>query len=64
MRERRVKVVLVESWYTTDTPTAVARAAGARVLVVPQSPGATKGTDTYIGHLDTLVTMLARALGE
>jgi len=64
MRERRVKVVLVESWYATDTPAAVARAAGARVLVVPQSPGATKGTDTYIGHLDTLVTMLARALSE
>jgi zinc/manganese transport system substrate-binding protein len=64
MRERRVKVVLVESWYPTDTPMAVARAAGARVLVVPQSPGATKGTDTYITHLDALVTMLARALAE
>ena len=64
MRERRVKVVLVESWYSTDTPVAVARAAGARVLVVPQSPGAIKGTDTYIAHLDTLVTMLARALAE
>ena len=64
MRERRVKVVLVESWYPTDTPMAVARAAGARVLVVPQSPGAMKGTDTYISHLDALVTMLARALAE
>jgi len=49
MRERRV------SWYPTDAPAAVARAAGARILVVPQSPGATKGTDTYIGHLDVLV---------
>jgi zinc/manganese transport system substrate-binding protein len=64
MRERRVKVVLVESWYPTDTPVAVARAAGARVLVVPQSPGAIKGTDTYITHLDALVTMLARALAD
>jgi zinc/manganese transport system substrate-binding protein len=64
MRERRVKVVLVESWYPTDTPMAVARAAGARVLVVPQSPGAMKGTDTYISHLDALVTMLARALAD
>jgi len=64
MRERRVKVVLVESWYPTDTPTAVARAAGARVLLVPQSPGAIKGTDTYISHLDALVTMLAKVLAE
>ncbi|HEY2994566.1 MAG TPA: metal ABC transporter substrate-binding protein [Methylomirabilota bacterium] len=64
MRERRVKVVLVESWYPIDTSTAVARAAGARVLVLPQSPGAVKGTDTYIEHLDFLVTSLARALGE
>jgi hypothetical protein len=31
---------------------------------VPQSPGAVKGTETYIGHLDALVTALARALGE
>ena len=64
MRERGVKVVLVESWYQTDTPTAVARAAGAQILVVPQSPGAMKGTDTYIGHLDALVTALARALAQ
>ena len=64
MRERRVKVVLVESWYATDTPAAVARAAGARILVVPQSPGATRGTDTYIRHLDALVTAVAGALAD
>ncbi|TMH56854.1 MAG: zinc ABC transporter substrate-binding protein, partial [Betaproteobacteria bacterium] len=64
MRQRRAKVVLVESWYPTDTAAAVARAAGARVLVLPQSPGAVKGTDTYIAHLDFLVTSLARALAE
>jgi hypothetical protein len=64
MRARRAKVVLVESWYPTDTAAAVARAAGARVLVLPQSPGAVKGTDTYIAHLDFLVTSLARALME
>ena len=64
MRERRAKVVLVESCYPSDTAAAVARAAGARVLVLPQSPGAVKGTDTYIAHLDFLVTSLARALEE
>ena len=64
MREQRTKVVLVESWYPTDTAAAVARAAGARVLVLPQSPGAVKGTDTYIAHLDFLVSALAKALGD
>jgi len=64
MRERRTKVVLVESWYPTDAAAAVARAAGARVLVLPQSPGAVKGTDSYIAHLDFLVSALAKALGD
>jgi len=64
MREQRTKVVLVESWYPTDTAAAVARAAGARVLVLPQSPGAVKGTDTYIAHMDFLVSALAKALGD
>jgi len=64
MRERRAKVVLVESWYPTDAAIAVARAAGAQVLVVPQSPGAVKGTETYISHLDALVTAMARALAN
>ena len=58
------KVVLVESWYPTDTAAAVARAAGAQVLVVPQSPGAVKGTDTYISHLDALVAAMARAMAN
>jgi hypothetical protein len=43
---------------------AVARAAGARVLLVPQSPGAAKGTDTYITHIDALVQSVTRALAE
>ena len=64
MRERGARIVLVESWYPTDTATSVARAAGARVVVVPQSPGAVKGTDTYVAHLDALVTAIARALAE
>jgi ABC-type Zn uptake system ZnuABC Zn-binding protein ZnuA len=64
MRERRVKVVLVESWYPTDVAATVARATGARVLVVPQSPGAVKGTDTYIAHMEVLVTAIAAGLRE
>jgi ABC-type Zn uptake system ZnuABC Zn-binding protein ZnuA len=64
MRDQRAKVVLLESWYPRDVAAAVARAAGARVVVVPQSPGAIKGTGTYIAHLDALVGAVAAALAD
>ena len=63
MRERHVKVVLVESWYPTDAPAAVARGRRARAGRSPE-PGAVKGTETYVAHLDALVGALSRALAE
>ena len=64
MKAQRARVVVLESWYPPDTAAAVARQAGARLVVVPQSPGAVRGTDDYIAHMDHLVTALARALSE
>jgi len=64
MKEQRARVVMLESWYPPDTAAAVARQAGAKLVVVPQSPGAVRGTDDYIAHMDYLVTALARALSE
>jgi len=64
MRERRARVILVENWYPAEAAMAVARGAGAKVLLVPQSPGAARGTDTYITHIDALVSSLTRALAE
>ena len=64
MKEQRARIVVLESWYPPDTAAAVARQAGARLVVVPQSPGAVRGTEDYIAHMDYLVTALARALGE
>jgi ABC-type Zn uptake system ZnuABC Zn-binding protein ZnuA len=64
MKEQRARVVVLESWYPPDTAAAVARQAGARLVVVPQSPGAVRGTEEYIAHMDYLVTALARALSE
>jgi ABC-type Zn uptake system ZnuABC Zn-binding protein ZnuA len=64
MREQRARVVVVESWYPPETAAAVARQAGARLLMVPQSPGAVRGTEEYIAHMDHLVTALTRALGQ
>ena len=62
MREQKVRVVLHESWYPSDVANRVAKETGAKMVVVPQSPGALKGTEDYIAHLDHLVGALAAAL--
>jgi len=62
MRQQKVKVILHESWYPTDVTNRVAKESGAKTVVVAQSPGAVKGTEDYIAHLDHVVSMLAAAL--
>ena len=62
MREQQIKVILHESWYPSDLTARIARETGAKMLVVPQSPGALKGTEDYITHLEHLVSALANAL--
>ena len=62
MREQKVRVILHESWYSTDVTTRLAKETGAKMVVVPQSPGALKGTEDYVAHLDHLVGTLAAAL--
>ena len=63
MKEHGARIVVLESWYPPDTAAAVARLAGAKLVVIPQSPGAVRGTDDYIAHMDHVVTALAKALG-
>ena len=62
MRDEKVKIILLESWYPPDAANLVARETGAKVLVVPQTPGAVKGTDDYVAHLDYILTAIADAL--
>ncbi len=62
MRAEKVKVILLESWYPAEVSEFVARETGARVVVVPQTPGAVKGTEDYISHIDYLVNAVASAL--
>jgi len=49
-------------WYPPDITNRIARETGAKLLVVPQSPGAVKGTEDYISHVEHLVGALADAL--
>jgi len=62
MREQKVRVILHESWYSTDVTSRLAKETSAKMVVVSQSPGALKGTDDYVAHLDHLVGALAAAL--
>jgi len=62
MRELKVRVILHESWYSTDVTSRLAKETSAKMVVVSQSPGALKGTDDYVAHLDHLVGALAAAL--
>jgi zinc/manganese transport system substrate-binding protein len=62
MSVERVKVILHESWYPRELSDVVAQRTGATVLGVPQTPGAIKGTDDYIAHIDHLVPAIANAL--
>jgi ABC-type Zn uptake system ZnuABC Zn-binding protein ZnuA len=62
MREQKVRVILHENWYAPDVTNRVAKETGAKIVVVSQSPGAIKGTEDYIAHLDHLVGALAAAL--
>ena len=62
MKAAGVKVVLVETWYPADSARLVAERTGAKVVVIPQTPGAVKGTGDYIAHLDYLVQAVASAL--
>jgi len=62
MKDENIKVILLENWYPPDLSNFVARETGAKVLAIPQSPGAAKGTEDYIAHMDYLVNAIARAL--
>jgi len=61
MKEQRARVVVLESWYPPETAASVARLAGAKLVTIPQSPGAVPGAGDYIAHMDYVVNALAKA---
>jgi zinc/manganese transport system substrate-binding protein len=64
MQAQKVHVILVQPFQNRKTAETVARQTGATVLDVCQQPGATKGTDTYLDLMDTVIRSIAKALGE
>lgn len=64
MRRQKVKLILVEPYFDVKTPDAVARATGARVLVLPPSVGGVKEAGDYIRLFDYNVRLLSDAARE
>lgn len=62
MKTHGVKAILIETWYPTGVPDALARKTGATVVKLPAFPGGMPGTDTYIANMDYIVEHVATAL--
>ncbi len=62
MREKKCTLILHESWYPTDTSDFVARQTGAKVLIVPQGPGAMDDTKDYFKWMGYLIDHIVNAL--
>lgn len=65
MKSRPARVILVQPYQNRRTADAVARATGARVVLVTQFPGGVKGSGkTYFELMDHLVRSVADALEQ
>jgi ABC-type Zn uptake system ZnuABC Zn-binding protein ZnuA len=62
MKRNGVRLILVEPYFDTKTPDAIARQTGGRVLVLPPSVGGERDIADYIGLFDHDVTLLLEAL--
>ncbi|MEW6365199.1 MAG: metal ABC transporter substrate-binding protein [Acidobacteriota bacterium] len=64
MRERGIKVILIEPYFDLQTPNAIARETGARVVVMPPSVGGNDQIKDYIGLFDYDLALLTKAFAE
>jgi ABC-type Zn uptake system ZnuABC Zn-binding protein ZnuA len=62
MRTQHAHVILVQPYQNRKTAETVARQTGARVLDMPQQPGAVKDATTYFTMMDHLIRTLANGL--
>ncbi len=63
MREQAIKVILVEPYFDTKTPQAIADKTGARVVRLYPSVGGREDIKTYLQLFDVNLAALAEALG-
>jgi hypothetical protein len=59
-----VKIILVEPYFDSKTPNAIARDTGAVVLKMPPSVGGVKEADSYIRLFDYAIDQLVAAFRQ
>jgi hypothetical protein len=68
MQEQQVRLVIVEPYFDLKLPTAIARQAGARVLVFPPTVGGVPEASDYLAlfdhNLNLLVSVIEQATRE
>jgi zinc/manganese transport system substrate-binding protein len=64
MKRQNVKILLVEPYFDLKTPQSIARATGARVLVMSPSVGGEKGITDYMSLFDYDIKLLTEAAHE
>jgi ABC-type Zn uptake system ZnuABC Zn-binding protein ZnuA len=64
MKQKNVKLLLVEPYFDLKTPASVARESGAKVVVLLPSVGGEKGVNDYIALFDHNVDKLLAAIKE
>lgn len=62
MKAQGIKLILVEPYFDTKTPDAIARATGGTVLVMPPSVGGVKEAGDYFALFDYNVNLLVNAM--
>ena len=61
MKANNVKVLIREPHFEGKIPDMICRNTGAKQLVLPIMPGGVKGTDTYIGMFDYIISHIVKA---
>jgi zinc/manganese transport system substrate-binding protein len=64
MRQRQVRLILVEPYFDLKLPTAVGRESGARVLVVSPSVGGAEDASDYLALFDSNLNLFVNALRQ
>jgi len=64
MKQKNVKLVLVEPYFDMKTPLAIGRETGAQVLVVPPSVGGTKDVPDYFKLFDYDINLVVEAIKQ
>ena len=64
MKQKNVKILLVEPYFDLKTPNAIGRDTGARVLVMPPSVGGVKDVTNYIQLFDYDINLLVSTIKQ